>query len=197
MIMDMTMKTINKSISKTIRKTAAATLLILCSALFSVGAIAGPGHDHGDAPAEATGAATPRFYAVSDLFELVGLVDGKRITVYLDRFSSNIPVTDAKVDLEIGGIKVALRAGPAGVLEGVLERAFGEGVFPVVASVSTGRDADLLAGELDLHGKAPDSEVHAHGWQEYAPIAAGTALLLVVLVLLVRRMRARSKQAVR
>lgn len=175
------------------RKKMMAILLWLSAALFSAGAIAGPGHDHGDAPAEAAGTATPRFYAVSDLFELVGLVDGQRVTVYLDRFADNSPVSDARVDLEIGGIKVALQAGAAGVLEGALERAFSDGVFPVMANVTTGRDVDLLAGELDLHAKAPDAAAHAHGWQEYAGIAAAAVLLLVVALLLVRRMWARSK----
>lgn len=185
MIMDTTMKIISKKL--------VTTLLWLSAALFSAGAVAGPGHDHGDAPAEAASTATPRFYAVSDVFELVGLVDGKRVTVYLDRFADNSPVSDARVDLEIGGIKVALQAGAAGVLEGTLERTFGNGMFPVVANVTAGRDVDLLAGELDLHAKAPDAAAHAHGWQEYAGIAGAAALLLVAALLLARRMRARSK----
>lgn len=187
-----------KIFSKKFSQQMMAMLLWLSAALFSTSAMASPGHDHGDAPAEAAGTATPRFYAVSDLFELVGLIDGKRVTVYLDRFADNSPVSDARVDLEIGGIKVALQAGAAGVLEGSLERAFGDGVFPVIANVTAGRDVDLLAGELDLHTTAPaGAAVHAHGWQEYAGIAAAAVLLFVVALLLVRRMRARSKLTVR
>ena len=36
---------------------------------------AGEGHDHGDAPAAMAGPALPRFTAVSELFELVGVLD--------------------------------------------------------------------------------------------------------------------------
>lgn len=180
-----------------LRKLFVAILFALTAGLFSTGAFAGPGHDHGDAPAAAAGAATPRFYAVSDVFELVGLVDGRRVTVYLDRFADNRPVNEASVDLEIGGIKVALQPGTGGVLEGSLERAFDVGVYPVIANVSAGSENDLLAGELDLHGQAPQAEAHAHGWQEYAGIAAGVVLLLVLALMLWRRMRAPSTLATR
>ena len=37
-------------------------------------ALAGEGHDHGDAPAPVAGPALPRFTAVSELFELVGVL---------------------------------------------------------------------------------------------------------------------------
>ena len=66
-------------------------------------ALAGEGHDHGDAPAPAAGPALPRFTAVSELFELVGVVDGKHITLYLDRFADNSPVKDATLELQLDG----------------------------------------------------------------------------------------------
>ena len=70
--------------------------------------LAGDGHDHGEAPATTAGPALPRFTAVSELFELVGVVNGKNVTVYLDHFADNSPVKDAKVDLELDGKAVAL-----------------------------------------------------------------------------------------
>ncbi|MBL8512805.1 MAG: hypothetical protein JNJ55_02345, partial [Betaproteobacteria bacterium] len=49
--------------------TAAALLLAVAAT-----AQAGPGHDHShDAPAISAGKASPRFEAVSDLFEVVGV----------------------------------------------------------------------------------------------------------------------------
>ena len=62
----------------------------------SLPAIAGDGHDHGDAAPAATGTALPRFAAVSETFELVGVLDGKQVTLYLDRFADNAPVRGAQ-----------------------------------------------------------------------------------------------------
>ena len=66
---------------------------------------AGEGHDHGDAAPAAVGKALPRFSAVSETFELVGILSGKQITLYLDRFADNSPVRGAQIELEIGGAK--------------------------------------------------------------------------------------------
>ena len=68
-------------------------------------ALAGDGHDHGDAPAASSGPALPRFAAVSETFELVGVVNGKRLTLYLDRYADGSPVKGAKLELELGGVK--------------------------------------------------------------------------------------------
>ena len=72
---------------------------------FAMPVLAGEGHDHGDATPVATGKALPRFAAVSESFELVGVLDGKQVTLYLDRFADNTPVRGAKIDLEIAGAK--------------------------------------------------------------------------------------------
>ncbi len=84
-------------------------LAALSLAAFLLGAglpaVAGPGHDHGDAAPAATGSALPRFAAVSETFELVGVLDGKQVTLYLDRFADNAPVRGAKIELEIAGAK--------------------------------------------------------------------------------------------
>ena len=63
------------------------------------------GHDHGGSTPAATGPGLPRFAAVSELFELVGVLNGKQITLYLDRAADNSPVTEARIEIEIGGKK--------------------------------------------------------------------------------------------
>jgi hypothetical protein len=76
----------------------------------SMSATAGEGHDHGDAAPAAAGTALPRFAAVSETFELVGVLDGKQVTLYLDRFADNAPVRGAKIELEIAGAKFNAQA---------------------------------------------------------------------------------------
>ena len=154
----------------------------LAAALFALPALAADehGHDH-DAPAAAGGPALPRFSAVSEIFELVGVLNGKQLTVYLDRFEDNAPVKDAKVEVEVGGTKVALRQHADGEYEGTLAQEPKPGVIAVTASIVAGRDADILAGELDLHEEAAAQAAHGRGWRRYAAWTAGALVVLGAL----------------
>ena len=80
--------------------------LALLLGLLPPTALAGAGHDHGEAPAAAAGTALPRFAATSDLFELVGVLDGQKIALYLDHAGDNSPVKDARLELDIAGTNV-------------------------------------------------------------------------------------------
>ena len=75
----------------TLRKSFLLGLLLAASSLCSM---ADEGHDHGDAPTVAAVPAKPRFTATSEAFELVGVVNGKTITLYLDHAADNSPVMD-------------------------------------------------------------------------------------------------------
>ncbi len=171
----------------------------LCAAaiLAASPAWAGPGHDHGDAAPAAVGQALPRFSAVSETFELVGVLSGKQITLYLDRFADNSPVRGAQIELEIGGAKFKAEKHGDDDYEVVLPEAPKAGVLPVTATVTAGNEADLLAGELDLHEAAHTEEAaHAHSWTEYAGWAAAGIAALALLGWGGRRvMNARSARA--
>jgi len=144
------------------------------------------GHDH-DAPAASTGPALPRFSAVSDAFELVGVVNGKQLTVYLDRFQDNAPVRDAKVDLEIGGEKLALERHADGEYAGTLAGELKPGVIAVTAAIVAGGESDIVAGELDLHEQTVAHEAHARSWRQYAAWAAGALVVLGAVAWAMRR----------
>lgn len=152
---------------------------------------AGADHDHGPSAAAAHSPALPRFAAVSESFELVGVLDGRQITLYLDRAADNAPVTAAQIELDVAGAK--LKAGKHPQQDEaylvVLAADPEPGVLPITATVSVGQEMDLLAGELDLHAPAhADEAAHAHAWQEYAGWGAGgIAALAAVLALLRRR----------
>lgn len=152
---------------------------------------AGPGHDHGEAGPTATGSALPRFTAVSETFELVGVLNGKQITLYLDRAADNAPVPAAKIELEIAGIKFKAEA-QDDTYTVVLPEAPKPGVLPITATVTAGTEVDLLAGELDLHSDAhADEAAHTHSWTEYAAWSAAGLASLAVLVFIGRRMATR------
>ena len=163
----------------------AAAILVACPAW------AGPGHDHGDAAPAAVGQALPRFSAVSETLELVGVLSGKQITLYLDRFADNSPVRGAQIELEIAGVKFKAEAHGDDAYEVVLKEAPKPGVLPITATVTAGAEVDLLAGELDLHEAAhTDEPAHEHSWKEFAGWAAGGLAVLAVLVFGVRRLMA-------
>jgi hypothetical protein len=173
-----------------------AALLVAATFLVSP-AWAGEGHDHGDAAPAAVGQALPRFAAVSEIFELVGVLSGKQITLYLDRFGDNSPVRDAQIELEIGGAKFKAEKQGEDEYEVVLPEAPKEGVLPITATVTTGKEVDLLAGELDIHEAAhADEAAHTHSWTEYAGWGAGGLAALALLAWGSRRvMGARSVRA--
>ena len=160
----------------------------LCAAALLVAspAWAGPGHDHGEAAPAAVGQALPRFSAVSETFELVGVLSGKQIRLYLDRFADNSPVRGAQIELEIGGAKFKARTaeGRQGddEYEVVLPEAPKPGVLPVTATVTAGNEADLLAGELDIHEEAhADEAARTQSWTVYAGwVVAGIAALALL-----------------
>lgn len=164
-----------------------AALSVFVALLLPPLARAGDGHDHGDAAPAATGPALPRFAAVSELFELVGVLNGKQITLYLDRAADNAPVTDAQIELEIAGTKVKAEK-HEDVYEVVLAAAPKAGVLPITATVTAGQEVDLLAGELDIHEDGPAVEAaHVHSWKEYASWAAAALAGLIVVILVARR----------
>jgi len=175
--------------------TPAAVLAALL--MFATPAWSGEGHDHGDAAPAAAGQALPRFTAESETFELVGVLSGKQITLYLDRFGDNSPVRGAQIELEIGGAK--FKAGKHGEdeYEVALAEAPKPGVLPVTATVTAGNETDLLAGELDIHEEAhADEATHTHGWTEYAGWAGAGITALALLAWGGRRvLAARSARA--
>lgn len=185
------------------RPSTAAALALAAALCLSLPARAADdhGHDHGDAPAAAGGSALPRFAATSELFELVGVLDGKTLTLYLDHTATNAPVTGATLALEFAGRALPLQPRGDGEFEATLPEVPPPGVIPVTATVTTAQDADLLAGELDLHaaGHADDAAAAPtasapFGLPRMAWIAAGTALAVALVVALVVSGRASARR---
>lgn len=173
------------------KKTHSLAALACAAWMAATAPVALAGDDHGDAPAASSGPALPRFAAVSDTFELVGVVNGKHLTLYLDRYADGSPVQDAKLELELGGVKVPVESHGEGEFEAALDKALQPGILAVSATVIAGTEHDLLAGELDIHDEEPaDKAAHADGWREYATWAGTAAAVLVVLMVLARRVRA-------
>jgi cobalt-zinc-cadmium efflux system membrane fusion protein len=181
----------NRPIAQSIRVQIAVLIVIFSLVLttFFSYAWAGEGHDHGEAPAAATGTAAPRLTSHSDLFELVGMVEGNEMKIYLDRFATNEPVTDAKIEVEIGNIKGIAAAQADGSYIFKNDVFTKPGDLSVSFTVIAGKDADLLAGDLKIDGPIDD---HAHDeaakpWLRWAAYAGGALLLAAVVFVAMRR----------
>ncbi len=156
-------------------------------------ALAGPGHDHGPAPAGAAAPASPRVTASSDAFELVGIVEGEVLVVYLDRFATNEPVTGATITISLNGTALKAEPQPNGTYELASPILKAPGLVEVIAEVEAGGTSDLLVGALTIPtpaatGTAAGSEGRlARIRQELASLRptlllAGGPLLLGLLV---------------
>ena len=159
--------------------------------LLSPAVWAGPGH--GDEPATAAGTTSPRITSHSDLFELVGVVDKGEMTIFLDRYATNEPVTDAKIEVEIGNVKgvAAVQADGSYLFKNDVLAKPGE--LAVSFTVLAGKDADLLVGDLKI-GNPVDNhadDVASKPWLRWTAYAGG-ALLLITIAAAVLRRRKRS-----
>ncbi len=169
------------------RKPFLLALLLASASLFSW---AGEGHDHGQAPAAAGGPAKPRFTATSEAFELVGVVTGKNITLYLDHAADNSPVKDATLELELGGTKVPVQPRGEGEFEATLAAELQPGDISVTATVVAGAATDLLAGDLVLQADTHTDAAHSASWKTYGTWAIGGLLVLALLAFALRRLGA-------
>lgn len=163
-------------------------------------AVAHEGHDE-DKPAAAApvapAAGNARFVAASDQFELVGVLDARTVTLYLDRFADNAPVEGAQLELELGGEKLAVRAaGDHYVAQ--LPAPPAAGTIPVTATVVAGNATDLLAADLVVTRAEPVAPAPAQataaraGWAERA-VWPGLAIAAVLTLLgwMIARRRSR------
>lgn len=183
------------------RAGALAVLTALLVALFSaVSTHAHEGHD-GPEPA-APMAASPRMAATSDQFELVGIVEGTVLVLYLDRFATNEPVRGAALTLSLNGTAHPAEPQANGTYEVTSPLFRQPGTIDIVAEIRDGETDDLLVGALTL--PAPAARPQAAGpsarldrlRQEVAavrPLAlvAGGPLLVGLLAGLVFRSRPR------
>ena len=137
-------------------------------------------HDrHDTAPAAAPAqAAAPRFALDSELFELVGVVNGHTLALYLDRADDNRPVPGAQLELELAGQRLAVTPVGDGEYRAELAAPLTEGSLPVTATVVAGDDSDLLAGALVWHAPTAAPSPGSGGRMRWLAGAAGALAAL-------------------
>src|SRR5712691_5190007 len=130
-------------------------LLVALSLVVGLGLGAAPrtAAGHGDdaaAPPSPGVRLSPRLVARSGDFELVGAARGRTLSIYLDRFADNQPVTGAKLDVEADGQTMSARAEPNGTYTLTANWVAQTGRHAVIVTIVSDQGSDLLAGTLDI-----------------------------------------------
>lgn len=160
----------------------ALAVVLACPAALLAGP-GGPGHEHDEAKAAPAGAAAPRFESHSELFELVGVFENGKVTLYLDRYRDNVPVTDAKLEVEGEAFtgEATPEAGGTYALPGA--KFASPGRHALTFTVTAGGEIDLLTGVLEVASPGATRGVPAEthrSWQ-YWLLVLGMALLAIAM----------------
>ena len=116
-------------------------VLAVCAATV---AWAAPGHDHGpQAAGPAAQAAAPRFGTHTDAFELVGVLEGTTLVLYLDRYATNEPVTGARIEIEGDAVKGTAAAAEDGTYRIAADALAAPGKHLMTFTISKDAEADL------------------------------------------------------
>jgi len=169
-------------------------MMLALSALAHAGGDSSDGHSHGEAATPAmTVDGAPRASAQTDEFELVAVLERRKLTLYLDRFATNEPVADAKIEVESGVIKAVATQIAPGVYSLPGEAFASPGKYPLAISVQAGDSGDLLTVTLDLP-QAVAGAAPVDSWSNWAVGGAAGALLLAGAALVAVRRRKNSRR---
>ncbi len=162
---------------------ATVALLAVTSAAFGHG-----GEDHGAPPPAISQDVAPRAQAATEEFEVVAALEGKQLVVYVDRFASNEPVANAKVEVEGAGLKGLASQSAPGTYVINLAAAMPPAKHALTISIEAGDTADLLTTTLDTSLPAA-IDVQEHGWSKRIVWSLAALLLLAAGALLIVRRR--------
>lgn len=150
--------------------------------------LAHEGHDHEAAAKPADVRLAPRFELRSEDLELVGVLAGQDLIIYLDRAADNAPIPGGQIEIEGQGIKGVAAEMADGVYQLSAPSLTQAGKYPLTITVQAGEIVDLLSASLEVGEAAAavtDAGHPARNWWLYA----GTPLLLLAGGLIVRRLR--------
>lgn len=182
---------------------------LACSLALAAPGAHGPGGEHLDEVGRtAAGTALPRIVAKSELFELVAELKGAELSVLVDRYETNEPVLNAKLEVASGGVEAAAtfraEAGDYVMADPALLKALATpGEHAVVFTLVAGKDSDLLDGALLVGGgkaaagdpgHSHDGE-NAHELERAAWIGAGVLALSLLGGIVWRRQRRHKQHA--
>lgn len=175
-----------------------AALLLIAALGLPVAGVAGPGDNHGPAPAaNAAGSSQPRVTATSETYELVGVLLASELSILIDRAPTNEPVLDAKLTVNLDGRSVAVafhkEHGDYSLTDAeMLKKLRAPGVKSLTFTLIDGKDTDLLTGDLDVHDDTHAGKAGAvRDWKRIAVLTVGGGVMLWLAYVVMRRFSTR------
>jgi cobalt-zinc-cadmium efflux system membrane fusion protein len=166
--------------------------LMLVLALLPISVVADEGH--GAPPSAPHATLAPRLEAHSESFELVGVLEGEKLILYLDRFATNEPVTGAVIEIESGAFKAMAQSSGEGIYTASVAALTKPGQYALVFTIRAADETDLLNGTLGVP-PPPGASSHLHDWTEWLVWIAGALVALAGIAWLLRRRMARKTAA--
>jgi cobalt-zinc-cadmium efflux system membrane fusion protein len=114
------------------------------------GLMAHEGHDQEPAPIVSGQPGSPRLEAASSAFELVAVKQGSQLTIWLDRFESNEPVTGASIEVETPVGSQTATLNPNGTYSLPALWAQQPGHYDLIFTVTERESVELLTAELQV-----------------------------------------------
>ena len=165
-------------------------LLLLAVALPSLGSPGahGPNGEHLDGAATTTTTGTvPRVETFSELFELVGNLSGGELSILIDRYDTNEPVLNGKLEVQYKDLKAQARfhndIGDYAIDdEKFLKALAAPGKHALLFTFVADGESDLLEGTLEVAANAhADHDDHGNRWRWWLlPVPALAALAFLV-----------------
>jgi hypothetical protein len=131
----------------------------------------------------------PRLVASSEAYELVAILEGERLTIYLDRFEDNAPVADAAITVTINDETVVATPAADGTYGVESKRFSGGGLVELVFDIRRPGADDLLIGKMSQGnaasaGDPSEMTVSPVQWWSYLRHGAEDHFILMSLILL-------------
>lgn len=95
----------------------------------------------------------PRATAQTEDFELVAILQGRSLLIYLDNFNTNLAIPDAQIEINSGTQfkAIAKQISPGlysiELSKGIFEKA---GKYPLTITVQAGEVGDIMTTQLDI-----------------------------------------------
>jgi len=174
-----------------------SNIAALALSLLALPAAAGPGHDHDEeasAPNHAI-SSEPQVRASSSakLFELVSVLQGRELTLYVDHVADNLPVHSATLTATLNGHPIGVKPHGEGEFHAELDTEPAAGPLALSVVVNSGGSSETL--QVELSPPVLDAQGDAHAadgprWKSpLAAFAAALGLSALIAFIFTRRRR--------
>lgn len=172
--------------------------LITASVAVAAPGAHGPNGEHLDAPGGGhvhtdTG---PRIDTFTESFELVGHLQGDELSILIDRYETNEPVLNGRLEVELNGLKAPAKFhadhGDYAVDDANFLKALAKpGKHSLIFTLTVGEESDLLEGTLAVEAeKQAHDDSHGHSFSLKTWAVGGIVLsifLVAAVIPLLRR----------